>query len=898
MMLSKVLIKPLALVGFLLSISCSQPVWAQLDDDEVIDAVVNIHLNKVRAWDDGYNNAAKGTGFVIDSQKGVILTNKHILGTGPAIAYAEFSNKKIVSLVPIYRDPVHDFGLYQYNPEELGGLDISAIELHPHAKIGGAIRLYGNDGGEDLSIIEGVLSRTDRPAPDYRSTNTDFNTFYFQAALGSSGGSSGSPILDEKNRAIAINAGARRDTETAFFLPMEMIIPTVNKVLADQDIQRGTFQTVFNYMPFNRMDTLGLSEQQLGSMRQESPDATGKLVVKHVIPKGPGDGVFEAGDVLLSVSDTRVDNFFDLESLLNAQMGKQVKVAFYRNDKMIEHDVNIDDLFALTPNEYIEYGKAMAIPVGINMARLFNIPVNGVTLVDPGPAFGSRGIKRFALIEEVNNIPVNTLADFASQLRNIGLGEKFSVRYRYPYDLNYQQYKQLTDYSDWFDNKHCKSVLRQRHWDCSAVTKTNQSKQNNQYNIKQKVSSPIVDIEVFRPVLVNNLNDVIRQGQGAVIDFDAGLILTDKSVIDSSMAVIKTVFNNGMKTTGKVIAIHPYLNLALIKTDLKTLNFKTDALPRLVDSKIEKTATFNFLSKSAFLDFEVETAAGWPILQSFETFHDSYTFSLAPGFFGIYVNAENQIVAANTNYIYKKNRGSDVIPASLILDFVEAVKNEQKGLYKIESTFDYIRFADALELGLPQTKVQNASRLINVRNVEALGNGGLMPGDIVLDANGIPVRSLNQLYQGIDTQTFELSVLRNGKIQRINSEAKLKEFATFDNVLFWGGAVIHKMNDNVNFPEGPSTGCIRIGIYFFGSPMHSSKTAGKRCVYQVDGVRVKTVEALTALIRDKQAGDHTRVKVVELNNNFRIAEFRLREDPYYWPVKHWQLNESGWNRVH
>ncbi len=38
---------------------------------------------------------------------------------GPITADAVFLNKEEVSVVPIYRDPIHDFGFFRFDPNEL-----------------------------------------------------------------------------------------------------------------------------------------------------------------------------------------------------------------------------------------------------------------------------------------------------------------------------------------------------------------------------------------------------------------------------------------------------------------------------------------------------------------------------------------------------------------------------------------------------------------------------------------------------------------------------------------------------------------------------------------------------------------------------------------------------------
>lgn len=103
----------------------------QLTIENVVRNVVSIRFCQTCSFDTDPALNSEATGFVVDAERGYILTNRHVVGAGPFWGYCIFDNHEEVDAYPVYRDPVHDFGILKFDPKAIKYMPVKALPLRP-----------------------------------------------------------------------------------------------------------------------------------------------------------------------------------------------------------------------------------------------------------------------------------------------------------------------------------------------------------------------------------------------------------------------------------------------------------------------------------------------------------------------------------------------------------------------------------------------------------------------------------------------------------------------------------------------------------------------------------------------------------------------------------------------
>lgn len=928
------------LVCLVFGITTVMPVFADRERDwskvinRVTDSIVTIRVDAARAFDTATNSSSQATGFVVDAKRGIVLTNRHVVQSGPVIAEALFSNREEIELKPIYRDPVHDFGFFQYDPKDLKFIKPKSLPIKPkEAVVGREIRVVGNDAGEQLSILAGTLARIDRQAPYYgRGRYNDFNTFYYQSASGVSGGSSGSPVIDIHGNVIALNAGGSVKAASSFFLPLQRVERALKLIQQKKIVTRGTLQTTFDYKPYDEVRRLGLRPELEAKLRKVN-HGVGLLVVRRSLPDSQAKEFLQPGDIVIKGSKGNekqrwLRRFDELESLLDRSVNQKIKLLVERSGKPVEVKIKVDDLHALTPDRYLTFGQAIVHNLSYQQARHLNRSVEGVYVAQPGYIFSAAGVPRGAVIFSIDSQPVKNIEEVEEILKSMSDRQQAAIHY-----ITFKE-SQRTHVSimrmdrRWFPLKKCFRDDKSGVWPCENLTENKSKEIVDTAKVKfieykdkraERLSASIVSVQFDIPYHINGVEEAHYAGSGLIINKEDGLVLVDRNTVPTSLGDVRVVVAGALDIPAKVVFIHPLHNLAIVQYDpdhLGEVNVKEISLD---DDKLETGDEVWLVALKNEQELLVEKTKVAAIdsldfsMPKIPTFRESNldVVSLhnpSPSRGGVLTNEDGDVLAMWSSFAYESGNELKQFEWGIPAEIIKELKDQwqcckQFKIRSLEVELATLSISQARKLGLSNEWTEKFQNTDGKRQVLAISRRvagsdaevSLQEGDLVLAVDGELVRNYRDVEKRTQKETVKLSINRLGNELDVIVKTKKMNGSGAQSIVLWAGAIIQSPHRELALQRGIEAKGAYVSYVFHGSPANRSKLSALLRIVEINGEIVEDLHAFKVLTKKYKQDKFIQLKVLDLLN--RESLISVKQNLYYWPGREINKKDNEWSSL-
>lgn len=908
----------LSSVTFVPAAHAEEPDWSAVVE-RVSRAVIQVRMDRSRTFASQTAGNSTATGFVVDAERGILLTNRHVVGPGPGRAEAILLDNEELDLQPIYRDPVHDFGFYRYDPADVRFMELEELELDPSgAVVGAEVRIIGNDAGEKISILDGTLARVDRGAPSYgQGRYNDFNTFYIQAASGTSGGSSGSPVVDGAGRVVALNAGSRNRAASSYFLPLPRVMRALELIQAGKPVTRGTLQTTFRHTSHDELRRLGLTEGEEAGTRERFPEGTGLLVVERVLPLGPAHDKLRPGDIVLSVNGEWIDDFIDLEAVLDDSVGGSVELRVVRGGGALNLTLPVGDLHAITPDSYLEAGGAVLHPLSYQRARTYNVPVVGVTLATAGYVFSNAGMGRGAVILEIDGRATLDLDAVQAALEQLPDGARVPVRWFDVREPSRERVSIIDWDRRWTPLQRCALDPATGDWPCEDAAPAPAASPwpaasapvpPSRSRVGKKAAPSLVTVDFTTPFRVEGVHGDRFRGTGIVLDAERGWVLTDRDTVPVALGDVSLVFGGTVEVPGRVVWLHPAHNMAVVEYDPALIGDTKVEGVRLSPRPLEPgTRTWHVGLDSTHQVVERKTRISRrnpinlpvPRTPFFRQVNldgvDPEAAASSTG--GLLVDRRGRMMALWASFVDLSGKDPDAwfhgLPAAVVEDALDMLDEQGPGPWPtLGAELRLVELKDARHLGLTAARAEalaakdperRSALVINRLTADSDAAAVLRVGDLVLECGGALVTRFADVEDAVVAgrgAPVALTVLRDGQETTVEVTPQLVPGVGVERALSWAGALLHEVPRWLPEQRGVHPIGVYVTWYWYGSPAARYGLRASSRVIEVDGQPVDSLDAFQAAVE----GAEGPVRLVTLDLKNREKAITLKLDPQAWPA--------------
>lgn len=297
--------------------------------ETVTPAVVNISVTRVERMPDvfGFRGNAQqpsvrrsrgaGSGVVVDSEKGFIITNHHVVAGADNISVALLDGR-VLEAELMGSDEQTDIALLQVKAERLTAIELANVN---RLRIGDYVVAIGNPFGIGQTVTSGIISALGRAG-----INNDHYEDFIQTDAAINVGNSGGALVDLQGRLIGINSaiisGSVTSSGVGFAVPVDMVAAVMTHLERDGIVRRGQLGVIIrDHTPLVE-DTLQLGAERGALITQIMSDSVADevgLQVADLVVSINGKSIIGSRELRNAVGLAGVDQALELGILRDGE---------------------------------------------------------------------------------------------------------------------------------------------------------------------------------------------------------------------------------------------------------------------------------------------------------------------------------------------------------------------------------------------------------------------------------------------------------------------------------------------------------------------------------------------------------------------------------------------------
>ncbi len=312
------------LIVFFLNVNSQADFSAQITE-QTKKAVVSVKtISNYSAYE--RTGTSQGTGFIIDKQKGLIVTNRHVVNPVSTSNYEiTFYDGMVTEAKLKYYSQWVDVAFLEVDPSMIpanaASLKISESPIESNQEI----LIVGNNAGEEFSIQTGTIS-------SLLDTDSYLDTQNFRISLNIRGGSSGSPVVNHQGDLVGIIHATSQTSASAVYV--DYIKDFYQDIMAGRQVQFNNPGFLLQYKSLNNIKKYNsFPEDLIKEYNKNFPKAMFKaLQIKYVFFDSKASKYLKAGDLLWKINGELVGpNLYKAQNKLNNLNAYDVEI--FRNGK-------------------------------------------------------------------------------------------------------------------------------------------------------------------------------------------------------------------------------------------------------------------------------------------------------------------------------------------------------------------------------------------------------------------------------------------------------------------------------------------------------------------------------------------------------------------------------------